>query len=113
MGTAGGALGGAMTGAKLGSIVPGVGTAVGAVAGGLLGGLGGSGLFGGSQSTSSGLPSWNYQYTPDQMLQNSADIFNQAQQQGIDFARAMNSFPLAMNSASTALLDLFSLIWQF
>jgi len=88
MGTAGGALGGAMTGAKLGSIVPGVGTAVGAVAGGLLGGLGGSGLFGGGQSTSSGLPSWNYQYTPDQMLQNSADIFNQAQQQGIDFARA-------------------------
>ena len=87
MGTAGGALGGAMTGAKLGSIVPGVGTAVGAVAGGLLGGLGGSGLFGGSQSTSSGLPAYQ-PFTTEQQMQNAGLLFQQAQQSGLDFARA-------------------------
>jgi len=94
MGTAGGALGGAATGASIGSVVPGVGTAIGAGVGALIGGLGGSGLFGGKSSTPSFNPQQSLQFAQqayNQMAPNAlnyaAQLYAQAANEGIDFAK--------------------------
>ncbi len=89
-----GAGGGALSGAATGSMFGPIGTGVGAVAGGLMG----SGLFGGGSTTGQGLPTFNPQQTLqlqgqtfDQMsgqaLGFGSDLFNQAANQGINFAQ--------------------------
>lgn len=89
-----GAGGGALSGAATGSMFGPIGTGVGAVAGGLMG----SGLFGGGSKTGQGLPTFNPQQalqlqgqTFDQMsgqaLGFGSDLFNQASNQGINFAQ--------------------------
>jgi hypothetical protein len=112
LGAGGGALSGAATGAQLGSIVPGIGTGIGAGVGAILGGIGGSNLFGGGSKTGQGLPTFNPQQalqlqgqTFDQMsgqaLGFGSDLFNQAADQGISFAKRGTKANIANQEAVT------------
>ena len=112
IGAGGGALGGAATGAQLGSIVPGIGTGIGAIAGGILGGIGGSNLFGMGSKTGQGLPTFDplkalmlqgqtFGQMSGQALGFGADLFNQAADQGISFAKRGTKANIANQEAVT------------
>jgi hypothetical protein len=105
LGAGGGALGGAAAGS---AIMPGIGTGIGAI----LGGLGGSNLFGMGSTTGQNIPSFNpkqalylqkqqFNQMSPQALGFGSKLYNQAANEGIDFAQKGTAANIANQEAVT------------